>query len=169
MSIRKYDCLLSYLYNKVLFNEFVIQNCTKMPNYQRVALRIQFRLIQNSRRQLNQKYFLHILTSCLSFFWIVFIGTDRLQCLQHGQETSFYRKTTPHYRWFFWAGIKTIGAMMLPFGCNTSQPIPNILADNFFLKNGQVKFWPDNENVGSFLKKSDISLLQLVVNRNERC
>jgi len=58
---------------------------------------------------------------------------------------------------------------MLPFGCNTSQPIPNILADNFFLKNGQVKFWPDNENVGSFLKKSDISLLQLVVNRNERC
>ena len=58
---------------------------------------------------------------------------------------------------------------MLPFGCNTSQPIPNILADTFFSKNGQVKFWPDNENVGSVLKKSDISLLQLVVNRNERC
>ena len=70
---------------------------------------------------------------------------------------------------FFLAGIKTIGAMMLPFGCNTSQPIPNILADTFFSKNGQVKFWPDNENVGSVLKKSDISLLQLVVNRNERC
>ena len=58
---------------------------------------------------------------------------------------------------------------MLPFGCNRSQPIPNILADTFFSKNGQVKFWPDNENVGSVLKKSDISLLQLVVNRNERC
>ena len=43
--------------------------------------------------------------------------------------------------------------MMLPFGCNTSQPIPNILADKFFSKNGQVKFWPDNENVGSVLKK----------------
>ena len=97
------------------------------------------------------------------------MSTDRLQCLQHGQETCFYRKTTPHYRWFFLAGIKTIGAMMLPFGCNTSQPIPNILADTFFSKNGQVKFWPDNENVGSVLKKSDISLLQLVVNRNERC
>ena len=95
--------------------------------------------------------------------------TDRLQCLQHGQESRFHRKTTPHFRWFFWAGIKTIGAMMLPFGCNTSQPIPNILADTFFSKNGQVKFWPDNENVGSVLKKSDISLLQLVVNRNERC
>ena len=49
----------------------------------------------------------------------------------------------------FLAGIKTSGAMMLRFGCNTSQPIPNILADNFFSKNGQVKFWPDNENVGS--------------------
>ena len=58
---------------------------------------------------------------------------------------------------------------MLPFGCNRSQPIPNILADNFFSKNGQVKFWPDNENFGSVLKKSIISLLQLVVNRNERC
>ena len=69
----------------------------------------------------------------------------------------------------FLAGIKIIGAMMLPFGCNRSQPIPNILADKFFSKNGQVKFGPDNENVGSVLKKSDISLLQLVVNRNERC
>ena len=55
--------------------------------------------------------------------------------------------------------------MMLPFGCNRSQPIPNILADTFFWKNGQVKFWPDNENFGSVLKKSIISLLQLVVNR----
>merc|ERR1711923_509361 len=73
-------------------------------------------------------------------------STDRLQCLQHGQETWFYRKTTPHYRCFFLAGIKTIGAMMLPLGCNRSQPIPNILADTFFSKNGQVKFWPDNEN-----------------------
>ena len=99
----------------------------------------------------------------------VYKTTDRLQCLQQGQETRENRKTTPHYRWFLWAGIKTIGAMMLPFGCNTSQPIPNILADTFFSKNGQVKFWPDNENVGSVLKKSDISLLQLVVNRNERC
>ena len=43
----------------------------------------------------------------------------------------------------------TIGAMMLPFGCYRSQPILNILADNFFSKNGQVKFWPDNENFGS--------------------
>ena len=75
----------------------------------------------------------------------------------------------PSLQVFFLAGIKTIGAMMLPFGCNTSQPIPNILADTFFSKNSQVKFWPDNENVGSVLKKSDISLLQLVVNRNERC
>merc|ERR1712102_267333 len=54
---------------------------------------------------------------------------------------------------FFLAGIKTIGAMMLPFGCNRSQPIPNILAGRFFSKNGQVKFWPDNENVGSVKKK----------------
>ena len=100
---------------------------------------------------------------------LVCFVTDRLQCLQQGQETRENRKTTPHYRCFFLAGIKTIGAMMLPFGCNTSQPIPNILADTFFSKNGQVKFWPDNENVGSVLKKSDISLLQLVVNRNERC
>ena len=45
--------------------------------------------------------------------------------------------------------------MMLPFGCNTSQPIPNILADTFFSKNGQVKFWPDNENFGSVKKKID--------------
>ena len=105
----------------------------------------------------------------LSDMRYIVVSTDRLQCLQHGQESRFHRKTTPHFRWFFWAGIKTIGAMMLPFGCNTSQPIPNILADTFFSKNGQVKFWPDNENVGSVLKKSDISLLQLVVNRNERC
>ena len=95
--------------------------------------------------------------------------TDRLQCLQQGQETRENRKTTPHYRWVFLAGIKTIGAMMLPFGCNTSQPIPNILADNAFSKNGQVKFWPDNEKFRVRLKKSIISLLQLVVNRNERC
>ena len=105
----------------------------------------------------------------LSRLFSVYIVTDRLQCLQHGQDTWFYRKTTPHYRCVFLAGIKTIAAMMLPFGCNRSQPIPNILADTFFSKNGQVKFWPENENVGSVLKKSDISLLQLVVNRNERC
>ena len=54
---------------------------------------------------------------------------DRLQCLQHGLESLFYRKTTPHFRCLFLAGIKTIGAMMLYFGCNTSQPIPNIFAD----------------------------------------
>ena len=34
---------------------------------------------------------------------------------------------------------------MLPFGCNRSQPIPNILADTFFSKNGQVKFWNQPE------------------------
>ena len=44
---------------------------------------------------------------------------------------------------------------MFHFGCNTSQPIPNILADTFFSKNGQVKFWPDNENFGVRLKKID--------------
>ena len=38
--------------------------------------------------------------------------------------------------------------MMLPFGCNGSQPIPNILAS----KKCQVKLWPDNENF-VFVKK----------------
>ena len=57
--------------------------------------------------------------------------TDRLQ---HGHPSGLHRKTTPHYRWFFLAGIKTIGAMMLPFGCNRSQPIPNILAHIFFFE-----------------------------------
>ena len=73
--------------------------------------------------------------------------------LQHGHPSGLHRKTTPHFRWFFFlAGIKTIGAMMLPFDSNRSQPIPNILADTFFSKNGQVKFWPDNENFGSVKK-----------------
>ena len=27
--------------------------------------------------------------------------TDRLQCLQHGHESRFHRKTTPHFRCFF--------------------------------------------------------------------
>ena len=69
----------------------------------------------------------------------------------------------------FVAGIKTIGAMILPFGCNTSQPIPNILAHNFFSKKCQVKLWLDNENFVFVKKKSIIYLLQLVVNRNEQC
>ena len=58
---------------------------------------------------------------------------------------------------------------MLPFGCNTSQPIPNILADTFFSKNGQVKFWPDNENFGSVFKnlrfvRQHKSLVALCIN-----
>ena len=58
----------------------------------------------------------------------------------------------------FLAGIKSIGAMMLPFGCNTSKPIPNILSVNFFTKNGQVKFWSDNENFMSVKKIDYFSL-----------
>ena len=53
---------------------------------------------------------------------------------------------------------KTIGAMMLPFGCNTSQPIPNILAHNFFSKNGQVEFWPIEKISGPFKKIDYFSL-----------
>ena len=57
--------------------------------------------------------------------------------------------------------MKTIGVVMLPFGCNTSKSIRNIF---FFFK-----FWPDNENFGVVFQQSIISLLQLVVNRNEWC
>ena len=71
--------------------------------------------------------------------------------LQHGPLTRIHRKPAPHFMCFF-SWNKTIGAMMLPFGCNGSQPIPNILAHNFFSKKCQVKLWPDNENF-VFVKK----------------
>ena len=103
------------------------------------------------------------LLQCFKISGILVITSDRLQ---HGQHTRLYRKTSPILGefFFFLAGRKTIGAMMLYFGSNTSQPIPNKFAHIFFSKNGQVKFWPDNEN----FQKSIISLLQLEFNRNER-
>ena len=65
------------------------------------------------------------------------------QCLlSHGSPTmsstwtgkSVLSQNYPSFQVVFLAGIKTIEAMMLPFGCNRSQPIPNILADTFFFE-----------------------------------
>ena len=55
----------------------------------------------------------------------------------------------------FLAGIKSIGAMMLPFDCNTSQPIPNKLAYNYLSKNGEDKFNSITKISGPFKKRID--------------
>ena len=127
-------------------------------------------VIKERRNISSQHWFLAPLLE-MTFHVVVMFPRARIayNVFNMDRKLGFIAKLPLIIGGFFLAGIKTIGAMMLPFGCNTSQPIPNILADTFFSKNGQVKFWPDNENVGSVLKKSDISLLQLVVNSNERC
>ena len=74
-------------------------------------------------------------------------------------ETQFYRKTTPHFRCFFLAGIKIIGAMKLPFGCNRSQPNPaNLLAHNVFRKMVNSNFGPITKMSGPFKKIDYFSL-----------
>ena len=51
----------------------------------------------------NIKFAGEFLTPCTisELIQLFSINTDRLQCLQQGQETRKNRKTTPHYRWVF--------------------------------------------------------------------